>query len=76
MDEEAVLMSVATEEQRIRSLFERVEAIEEVAGTLAEDDDRRTKLLAVSRDALACLSTCGIASKIKLCSTAKISGRA
>jgi hypothetical protein len=46
-------VSVATEEQRIRSLFERVEAIEEVAGTLPEDDDRRAKLLAVSRGALA-----------------------
>jgi hypothetical protein len=46
-------MSVATEEQRIRSLFERVETIEEVAGTLPEDDDRRARLLAVSRDALA-----------------------
>jgi hypothetical protein len=46
-------MSVATEEQRIRSLFERVETIEEVAGTLPEDDDRRARLLAVSREALA-----------------------
>jgi hypothetical protein len=46
-------MSVATEEQRIRSLFERVETIEEVADTLPEDDDRRTRLLAVSREALA-----------------------
>jgi hypothetical protein len=46
-------LSVRTEEQRIRSLFERVEAIEEVAITMAEDDDRRAKLLAVSRDALA-----------------------
>ena len=46
-------MSVVAEEQRIRGLFERVEAIEEVACTLPEDDDRRAKLLAVSRDALA-----------------------
>lgn len=46
-------MSVATEEQRIRNLFERVETIEEVASTLPEDDERRTRLLAVSRDALA-----------------------
>lgn len=46
-------MSVGTEEQRIRSLFDRVEAIEEVAVTLPEDDARRAKLLAVSRDALA-----------------------
>jgi hypothetical protein len=48
-----VTMSVATEEQRIRSLFERVETIEDIAGTLPEDDDRRARLLAVSRDALA-----------------------
>jgi len=48
-----VPVSVAAEEQRIRSLFERVEAIEEVAVTLPEDDDRRARLLAVSRDALA-----------------------
>jgi DNA-binding transcriptional MerR regulator len=46
-------VSVATEEQHMRSLFERVEAIEEVANTLPEGDDRRAKLLAVSRDALA-----------------------
>jgi hypothetical protein len=46
-------VSVAAEEQRIRSLFERVEVIEEVAGSLPEDDDRRARLLAVSRDALA-----------------------
>lgn len=46
-------MSVATEEQRIRSLFERVETIEDIADTLPEDDDRRARLLAVSRDALA-----------------------
>jgi hypothetical protein len=46
-------MSVATEEQRIRNLFERVETIEEVASTLPENDDRRARLLAVSRDALA-----------------------
>jgi hypothetical protein len=46
-------MSVAAEEQRIRSLFDRVETIEEVAGTLPEGDDRRARLLAVSRDALA-----------------------
>lgn len=46
-------MSVATEEQRIRSLFERVETVEDIAGTLPEDDDRRARLLAVSRDALA-----------------------
>ena len=46
-------MSVSTEEQRIRNLFERVETIEEVAVTLPQGDDRRTRLLSVSRDALA-----------------------
>jgi hypothetical protein len=46
-------MSVSTEEQRIRNLFERVETIEEVAVTLPQGDDRRTRLLALSRDALA-----------------------
>jgi hypothetical protein len=46
-------MSVAVEEQRIRSLFDRVEAVEDVAMTLPEDDDRRAKLLAVSSATLA-----------------------
>ena len=46
-------MSVSTEEQRIRNLFERVETIEEVAVTLPQGDDRRTRLLALSRDLLA-----------------------
>lgn len=46
-------MSVATDEQRIRDLFERVETIEEVAITLPEHDDRRARLLAVSQEALA-----------------------
>jgi hypothetical protein len=46
-------MSVAAEEQRIRNLFERVETIEQVASTLPDSDDRRARLLAVSRDALA-----------------------
>ena len=43
----------SSEEQRIRNLFERVETIEEVAVTLPQGDDRRTRLLALSRDALA-----------------------
>jgi hypothetical protein len=50
-------MTIAVEEQRIRKLFERVETVEDVANTLAEDDERRTKLLAVSNDALADEST-------------------
>jgi hypothetical protein len=46
-------MSVSAEERRIRNLFDRVETIEEVAVTLPVDDDRRARLLALSRDALA-----------------------
>ena len=46
-------MSIAVEEQRIRSLFDRVETVEYVAKTLPEDDERRAKLLAVSDAALA-----------------------
>src|ERR1039457_5024923 len=46
-------MIIAVEEKRVRSLFERVEAVEEVAETLADDDERRAKLLAVSNAALA-----------------------
>jgi DNA-binding transcriptional MerR regulator len=46
-------MTIAVEEKRVRSLFERIEAVEEVAETLADDDERRAKLLAVSNAALA-----------------------
>ena len=46
-------MSVSAEDRRILNLFERVETIEEVAVTLPEGDDRRARLLALSRDALA-----------------------
>ena len=46
-------MSIAVEEQRIRSLFDRVETVEDVARTLPEDDERWAKLLAVSNAALA-----------------------
>jgi DNA-binding transcriptional MerR regulator len=46
-------MSIAIEEQRIRSLFDRVEAVEDVARTLPEGDERRAKLLAVSSATLA-----------------------
>ena len=46
-------MTIAVEERRLRNLFERVEAVEDVARTLAEDDERRAKLLAVSDSALA-----------------------
>ena len=50
-------MSIAVEEHRIRSLFDRVEAVEDVARTLPEDDERRAKLLAVSNATLADEST-------------------
>jgi DNA-binding transcriptional MerR regulator len=46
-------MSVSAEERRILNLFERVETIEEVAVSLPDGDDRRARLLALSRDALA-----------------------
>jgi hypothetical protein len=46
-------MTIAVEEQRLRSLFERVETVEDVARTLPEDDERRARLLAVSDSALA-----------------------
>jgi hypothetical protein len=46
-------MTIAVEERRLRSLFERVEVVEDVARTLPEDDERRARLLAVSDSALA-----------------------
>jgi hypothetical protein len=45
-------MTIAVEEKRVRSLFDRVEAVEDVARTLPENDERRAKLLAVSTAAL------------------------
>jgi DNA-binding transcriptional regulator YdaS (Cro superfamily) len=45
-------VTLAVEERRVRSLFERVETVEGVAGTLAADDERRATLLAVSNSAL------------------------
>lgn len=46
-------MTIAMEEQRIRSLLERVGTVEDVACTLAENDERRARLLAVSNSELA-----------------------
>jgi hypothetical protein len=46
-------MSIAIEEKRIRSLFDRVETVEDVARTLPEGDERRARLLEVSSAALA-----------------------
>jgi DNA-binding transcriptional MerR regulator len=46
-------MTIAVEEKRVRSLFDRIEAVEDVARTLPENDERRAKLLAVSNAALA-----------------------
>jgi DNA-binding transcriptional MerR regulator len=46
-------MSIVLEERRIRSLFGRVETVEDVARTLPANDDRRARLLEVSNAALA-----------------------
>jgi len=46
-------VTIAIEEKRIRTLFSRVEVVEEVARTLPEGDERRAKLMAVSTAALA-----------------------
>jgi hypothetical protein len=46
-------VTIAIEERRVRSLFDRVEAVEDVARTLPEDDVRRATLLEVSHAALA-----------------------
>lgn len=46
-------MTIAVEEKRVRDLFDRVEAVEDVARTLADGDERRAKLLAVSDATLA-----------------------
>lgn len=45
-------MSLAAEEQRIRSLFEHVEQVEAVAETMPETDARRSRLLASARGVL------------------------
>lgn len=46
-------MTVAVEYERLRSLFGHVQAIEDVARTLPENDERRARLLAVSDSILA-----------------------
>jgi DNA-binding transcriptional MerR regulator len=46
-------MSIAIEEQRIRSLFDRIETVEDIARTLPEGDERRARLLEVSNAELA-----------------------
>jgi hypothetical protein len=50
-------MTMAIEEQRIRSLLSRVETVEEVARTLPEEAGRRAKLMAVAAAALAAEGT-------------------
>jgi len=50
-------LTIAVEERRLRSLFERVEVVEDVARTLPEDDERRARLFAVSDGVLAEEST-------------------
>ncbi len=46
-------MTLAVEEQRIRSLLERVEEVEDVANSLPKGDERRTRLLNVTNATLA-----------------------
>jgi hypothetical protein len=46
-------MSIAVEEQRIRTLFERVEEVEDIANSLAKTDERRARLLKLSNAVLA-----------------------
>jgi len=46
-------MTIAVEEQRIRTLFERVEEFEDIAYSLAETDERRARLLSLSSAVLA-----------------------
>jgi hypothetical protein len=50
-------MSITVEEQRIRSLFDRAETVEDVAKTLPGDGERWAELLAVSDAALAAEGT-------------------
>jgi ATP-dependent exoDNAse (exonuclease V) beta subunit len=47
------MMTIAVEEARIRRVLERVEVVEDVANSLAEGDERRSRLLQVSRAVLA-----------------------
>jgi len=49
---EVSVMTIAVEERRVRNLFERVETVEDVACSLAEDDERRARLLEVSNSEL------------------------
>lgn len=46
-------MSVATEQRRIQYLFAQVEGIEAVAKTLAEPDERRSRLLDIAKNLVA-----------------------
>lgn len=46
-------MSLVAEERRIRNLLDQVEAVEEVAETMDEDDERRASLLASAQGVLA-----------------------
>lgn len=44
--------SVATEEQQVRDVLDRVEELEDVAASLPEQDDRRARLFLVARETL------------------------
>jgi hypothetical protein len=50
-------MTVTVEEQRVRTLFEAAENVEEVAHSLPEGDERRAKLLDASSAVLAEVAT-------------------
>jgi hypothetical protein len=45
-------MTVAVEHQLVRQLFDRVEEIEDIAGTLDHEDERRERLLHVAQTAI------------------------
>lgn len=43
---------VAAEEQQVRDALDRVEELEDIAASLPEQDDRRTRLIRVARETL------------------------
>jgi hypothetical protein len=43
---------VETEERQVREVLDRVEELEDIARSMPEQDDRRTRLLCVARDTL------------------------
>jgi len=43
---------VAAEERQVRELLDRVEELEDIAASMPEQDDRRTRLICVARETL------------------------